>query len=121
MTATAATTTSTEETIRYAGAVLRTATRPPLKTRLATLLDYMVLATYPPDHCGNCLTSPAGLCEECTTHSDDFAVINTALARIEQAPDDRTALAVYMKTVMQLTGIFPGSAAVIGATNGGEN
>lgn len=89
-----------------------------LETRLLTILDYMAEGSRPPGFCPVCATAAADRCGECAQLEHDFAVINAAIGKVQQAEDDTAALAVYMKTVMHLTGIFPGSAAVLAATRG---
>lgn len=91
-----------------------TAQRASAKERLEDLLDYMAQGCYPPPFCGDCVKTLADHCDPCAQLAADFAVVNAAIGKVQQAPDYVTALAVYMRTVMYLTGIFPGSAAVLG-------
>lgn len=90
-----------------------TAQRAATKERLEDLLDGWAQGVRPPAACVNCLKSLADRCDRCAVMQADFEILCAALGKVQQAPDYVTALAVYMKTVMYLTGIFPGSAAVL--------
>lgn len=96
-----------------------TLTRTPLKKRLETLLDYMVQGAYPPDSCTRCAKATADRCDACAGLLEDFASLNAALGKVQEAASEREALGVYLRTCMHLTGIFPGSAAVLAPTEAG--
>lgn len=96
-----------------------TLTAVPLKKRLETLLDYMVQGAYPPDSCAGCAKAAADRCDKCADLLEDFANLNEALGRVQEAASEREALGVYLRTCMHLTGIFPGSAAVLAPAEAG--
>lgn len=96
-----------------------TATLASPKERLENLLDYWVQGAHPPDSCAACARVLTDRCDTCTQLHRDFAVLDAALGEVQDAPDYRTALAVYLRTCMHLTGIFPGSAAVLAPAEAG--
>jgi hypothetical protein len=86
-----------------------TITRTPLTERLENLLDYMTQGAYPPAFCADCVKGLEDRCGHCAQLEEDFAVLNAAIGKVQQAADEDAALAVYLKTVMRLTGIYPAS------------